>query len=96
MLKEQLMDKNTKTTFNEIGSTNDNNIFHLSDQALGAVMMALQNSLLSQTDIVPILKGLKFVNHPSSGLVVTNPPIIRTNDNNPDKRGESTIVTSQQ
>ena len=54
------------------------NILNLSDQALGAIMMALQNSLLNQTDIVPVLKGLKLVNHPSEGLIVTNPPILRT------------------
>ena len=70
------MDKNTKIELNELRK--EMNFFHLSDQALGAVMMALQNSLLHQTDIVPILKALKFVNHPSDGLVVTNPPIIRT------------------
>ena len=28
----------------------------LSQQAMGAIMMALQNSLMHQTDIVPILK----------------------------------------
>ena len=56
------------------------NILHLSDQALGAIMMALQDSLLNQTDIVPVLKGLKMVNHPSQGLVVTNPPILRSNN----------------
>ena len=28
----------------------------LSDQALGAVMMALQKSLLEQSDIVPVLE----------------------------------------
>ncbi len=65
------MDKNIK---------NELNILQLSDQALGAVMIALQNSLLNQTDIVPVLKGLKFVNSGAEGLVVTNPPIIRTND----------------
>ena len=37
------------------------------------------DSLLNQTDIVPVLKGLKMVNHPSEGLVVTNPPILRSN-----------------
>ena len=31
--------------------------FNLSDQALGAVMMALQRSLMDQSDIVPVLKG---------------------------------------
>ena len=56
------------------------NILHLSDQALGAIMMALQSSLMNQTDIVPILKGMKMVNHPSEGLVVTNPPVLRTGD----------------
>ena len=56
------------------------NILHLSDQALGAIMMALQNSLMNQTDIVPDLKGLKMVNHPSQGLVVTNPPVLRTGE----------------
>ena len=54
------------------------NVLQLSDQALGAIMMALQNSLLNQTDIVPVLKGLKLVNHPQQGLVVTNPPLHRT------------------
>ena len=52
----------------------------LSDQAMGAIMMALQNSLMNQTDIVPVLKGLKMVNHPSQGLVVTNPPVLRTGE----------------
>ena len=33
----------------------------LSDQALGAVMMALQKSLLEQSDIVPVLKDFDFV-----------------------------------
>ena len=50
----------------------------LSDQALGAVMMALQNSLLNQTDIVPVLKGMKFTEGPNNELVVLNPPIMRT------------------
>ena len=68
------------------------NFFHLSDQALGAVMMALQDSLLNQTDIVPVLKGLKFIHHPSKGLVVTNPPLIRTNSTD----GKQDIETSVQ
>ena len=52
----------------------------LSDQALGAVMLALQNSLLTQTDIVPVLKGFNFVFDDNDGLVVTNPPILRANE----------------
>tara|TARA_Y100001963_G_C6656944_1_gene388538 strand:- start:625 stop:858 length:234 start_codon:yes stop_codon:yes gene_type:complete len=70
------MDNETKIELNELRK--ELNFFHLSDQALGAVMLALQNSLLHQTDIVPVLKGLKFVHHPSNGLIVTNPPILRT------------------
>jgi len=56
-------------------SDNDNNMT-LSDQALGAVMMALQRSLLDQSDIVPVLKGMKF-RLSETGLVVLNPPVVR-------------------
>ena len=51
----------------------------LSDQALGALMMALQKSLMAQSDIVPVLKGFKFQSS-DTGLVVMNPPIVRFND----------------
>lgn len=51
--------------------------FKLSNQALGAVMMALQNSLLTQTDIVPVLKGFEMFVGPDGELVVSNPPSIR-------------------
>ncbi len=51
----------------------------LSDQALGAVMMALQKSLLEESDIVPVLKGFNFVvqGDSQSELVVTNPPTFK-------------------
>ena len=52
----------------------------LSDQALGAVMMALQESLLNQIDIVPILKSFEL-EQTETGLVVTNPPTVRFTDN---------------
>ena len=48
----------------------------LSNQAMGAVMMALQNSLMTQTDIVVVLKGFNFVSEQNDELVVTNPPTI--------------------
>ena len=51
--------------------------FKLSNQALGAVMMALQNSLLTQTDIVPVLKGFELFVGPDGELVVSNPPSVR-------------------
>ena len=41
----------------------------LSTQALGAVMMALQESLLNELDIVPILKSFDLV-ETDDGLVV--------------------------
>ena len=52
------------------------NEFHFSDQALGAVMMALQKSLLEQSDIVPVLKGFRF-KLSDQGLVVMNPPLVK-------------------
>ena len=54
----------------------------LSDQALGAVMMALQKSLLEQTDIVPVLKEFNFVVQGESQdqLVVTNPPTFKVGE----------------
>ena len=52
----------------------------LSDQALGALMMALQKSLLEQTDIVPTLKAFKLTEDASGELVVLNPPVFKVGD----------------
>ena len=52
---------------------------NLSKQAVGALMMALQKSLMEQSDIVPVLQGFKMVNSPE-GLVVLNPPIVKLNE----------------
>tara|TARA_R100001015_G_C4564333_1_gene123587 strand:+ start:388 stop:603 length:216 start_codon:yes stop_codon:yes gene_type:complete len=59
----------------------------LSDQAVGAVMMALQKSLLEQSDIVPVIKGFEFV--PASEadddeplLFIKNPPLVKFNEEN--------------
>ena len=52
----------------------------LSNQALGVIMMALQESLLNQLDIVPILKGFELVST-EDGLMVKNPPTVRFSDN---------------
>lgn len=51
----------------------------LSDQALGAVMMALQKSLLEQSDIVPMLKDFDLAEQKGE-LVVTNPPSVNFGD----------------
>ena len=52
----------------------------LSNQALGAIMMALQESLINEWDIVPILKGFELT-ETDDGLIVTNPPTVRCTDN---------------
>ena len=51
----------------------------LSDQALGAVMMALQKSLLEQSDIVPVLKDFELQEQDGE-LVVQNPPAVNFGD----------------
>lgn len=48
----------------------------LSDQALSCVMIALQKSLMEQSDIVPVLKGFLFTVDPNSNeLSIENPPM---------------------
>jgi hypothetical protein len=47
----------------------------LSNQAVGAVMMALQKSLMEQSDIVPVLRQFNLI-ETEDGLVVTNPPVL--------------------
>ena len=47
----------------------------LSNQAVGAVMMALQKSLMEQSDIVPVIKDFNLI-ETEDGLVVTNPPVL--------------------
>jgi len=49
----------------------------LSDEALGAVMMALQKSLMEQSDIVPVLKGFNFQTNEENELFVMNPPTFK-------------------
>tara|TARA_R100000697_G_C5317916_1_gene162695 strand:+ start:193 stop:414 length:222 start_codon:yes stop_codon:yes gene_type:complete len=46
----------------------------LSSQAIGAIMMALQKSLIEQSDIVPTLQGFEIQVDDSDELVVMNPP----------------------
>lgn len=56
--------------------SNDEKNMYLTDQALGAVMMALQRSLMEQSDIVPVLKAFK-IRLSEEGLVVVNPPLVK-------------------
>ena len=54
----------------------ESEMFKLSNEALGAVMMALQKSLLEQSDIVPVLQGFNF-KAVGEELYVTNPPLVK-------------------
>ena len=53
--------------------------YTLSNQAVGAIMMALQKSLMEQSDIVPVLQGFQVQIDDSGGLVVMNPPVVEAN-----------------
>ncbi len=56
-----------------------NNDMKFSNQALGAIMMALQESLMNELDIVPILRNFDLV-MTNEGLMVKNPPTVRVGD----------------
>ena len=62
---------------------------HLSNQAIGAVMMALQKSLMEQSDIVPVFKEFVF-KESEEGLVVENPPIVQFDVEEEDQAAEET------
>ena len=55
------------------------NEMFLHDQAVGAIMMALQKSLMEQSDIVPVFKGMKF-KLSDDGLMIMNPPIVKLSE----------------
>jgi hypothetical protein len=50
----------------------------LSKQAMGSLMMALQKSLLEQSDIVPVLEELEWESV-DGNLFVKNPPAFSVN-----------------
>lgn len=60
----------------------------LSNQAMGAIMMALQKALLEQTDIVPVLQSFQFKKSEETKrwgskdgeLIVSNPPAFKIED----------------
>jgi len=61
----------------------------LSDEALGAVMMALQKSLYEQSDIVPVLKGFEFKVNEDKELFVMNPPLFKMDQELEQEDGET-------
>jgi hypothetical protein len=62
--------------------------YKLSNQAVGAVMMALQKSLMEQSDIVPVLRDFNVQIDDTGELVVVNPPVVKSDTN------KSKVVTS--
>tara|TARA_R110000744_G_scaffold52863_8_gene113119 strand:- start:801 stop:1019 length:219 start_codon:yes stop_codon:yes gene_type:complete len=58
----------------------------LSTQAMGSLMMALQKSLMEQSDITEALQKMDFIpgvegQGDEAELYVKNPPIVKMNDN---------------
>lgn len=66
----------------------------LSNQAVGAVMMALQKSLMEQSDIVPVLRGFKLEVDDLGEVVVTNPPVVKSKSPTVTTTETSKVVTS--
>jgi len=48
----------------------------LSNQALGAIMMALQKSLMEQSDITEVLKEFDLILNEKEELLIINPPLV--------------------
>jgi len=48
----------------------------LSNQAMGALMMALQKSLMEQSDVTGMLQEFELEDT-EDGLVIINPPVLR-------------------
>tara|TARA_R100001079_G_C4383933_1_gene124309 strand:- start:112 stop:297 length:186 start_codon:yes stop_codon:yes gene_type:complete len=48
----------------------------LSDQAIGAIMMALQKSLMEQSDIVPVFKSFELETTENNEVKIKNPPVV--------------------
>ena len=59
-------------------------VMNLSNEAMGALMMALQKCIMEQSDITDILKNMKFATGPAQNgkreLFVLNPPVVKFND----------------
>ena len=66
--------------------------YTLSNQAVGAIMLALQKSLMEQSDITGILKEFEIQIDDSDHLVIMNPPLIEA----PTNIAKETIETSVQ
>ena len=62
----------------------------LSNQAIGAIMMALQKSLIEQSEIVPVLQDFQIQIDDSGEIVVMNPPVVEVPE--PQKQNIETSI----
>ena len=53
--------------------------YKLSNQAVGALMMAVQKGIMEQCDITDLLKEFELVES-VDGLIVENPPILQVKE----------------
>jgi len=66
----------------------------LSNQAIGAIMMALQKGIMEQTDVTQLLQEFEIVDA-QEGLVVENPPVINIPEE-PEASQEQATEASQE
>jgi len=57
---------------------------NLSNQAIGAIMMALQKAIMNQEDITEILRGFMLAFDNDDNLVVVNPPTVAATEDEED------------
>ena len=65
--------------------------YKLSNQAVGAIMMALQKSLMEQSDIVPVLTGFEIQITDNNEIVIINPPVVEVTDPTTDETIETSV-----
>lgn len=59
--------------------------YKLSAQAMGAIMLALQKSLMEQEDIVPMFQNWTMLVNETDGMIyVKNPPLIKVDKEDED------------
>ena len=63
--------------------------FKLSNQAIGAIMMALQKGIMEKIDITEILQNFKIIDS-EDGLIVDNPPIFNLKP--PEDKEKTTVA----
>jgi hypothetical protein len=54
--------------------------FKFSNQAVGAIMMALQKGIMEQVDITGMLKEFEIIDS-ADGLIINNPPVVNLEEN---------------